>query len=114
MVQAAKRNWADKYIQKSNFWEVMKWRHGRRLTKVPPLKRTEGLAHSHKELMEILAQRFFSQALPNIPEKFDDDPDPKPPRERHTVNHKLIEELLQKISSHSAPGLSGHTWTLIK
>src|SRR5712672_93881 len=92
----------------------MKWCHGHHLTKVPPLKRTEGLAHSHEELMEILAHRFFGQALPNVPERFNNNPDPKLPRARHMVNHELIKELLQKISSCSALGLSRHTWTLIK
>jgi hypothetical protein len=113
-VRAAKRNWADEYIQEAELWEVTNWRHGRRLTKVPPLKNPGGIAHTHEELMEILTLRFFGQSPPEVPENFSDDPDPKPPRTRQTVNRDMVDALLQKVSNRLAPGQTGHSWTLIK
>ena len=63
-VRAAKRRWADKYIEKAQIWEVAAWRHGRRLSKVPALQGPEGLAHSHEEMADIFSQRFFPQSPP--------------------------------------------------
>jgi len=114
MVRAAKRNWADEHIQEAQLWDVAKWRHGRQLTKVPPLRKPEGMAHSHEELTEILAQRFFTQTPPEVPEDFDDDPALVTPRSRPVITRALVDELLHKVSNRSAPGQTGHSWTLIK
>ena len=34
-VRAAKRKWADDYIEQAQLWDVAAWRHGRRLSKSP-------------------------------------------------------------------------------
>ena len=113
-VSAAKRMWANDYIEKAQLWEVAKWRHGRKLTKVPSLQGTEGLAHSHEEISNILSRRFFPQSPPSVDHIFLDDPHPRPTRALATIDEEFIAPLIQKASKRSAPGLSGHTWTLIK
>jgi hypothetical protein len=45
-VHAAKRKWADKYIEQAQLWDVAAWRHGHRLSKVPSLQGPDGLVHS--------------------------------------------------------------------
>ena len=113
-VRAAKRTWADDYIRKAQLWEVAKWRHGRKLTKVPSLQGAEGLVHTHEEVSSILSRRFFPQDPPIVDPSFADDPDPLPTRTLGQVDEEFIEPLIKKAAKHSAPGLSGHTWTLIK
>ena len=113
-VRAAKRRWADDYIEKAQLWEVAKWRHGRKLTKVPSLQGTEGLAHTHEEVSNLLSHRFFPQNLPPVDTHFLDDPAPLPTRTLTQIDEGFIEPLLKKAAKRSAPGLSGHTWTLIK
>ena len=113
-VRAAKRKWADDYIEKAQLWEVAKWRHGRKLNKVPSLQGTGGLAHSHKEVANILSQRFFPQAPPIVNPYFPDDPAPHAPRVLTQFDEAFIEPLVKKAAKRSAPGQSGHTWTLIK
>jgi hypothetical protein len=53
-VRAAKRHWADEYIEKAQLWDVAAWRHGRKLTKVPSLRGPEGIVHTHGEIADIL------------------------------------------------------------
>ena len=113
-VRAAKRNWADKYIEEAQLWDVAKWRHGRKLTKVPSLQGPEGLAHTHEEVANILSQRFFPKTPPDVDTHFPDDPAPHPTRTLMQIDRSFIEPLLQKATSRSAPGLTGHTWTVIK
>jgi hypothetical protein len=113
-IRAAKRLWADEYIEKAQLWEVAAWRHGRCLSKVPSLKGPEGLVHTHNEVADILSQRFFPQNPPNVEAHFPDDPPPRPVRALPSVDKDFIEPLLKKASNHSAPGQSGHTWTLLK
>jgi hypothetical protein len=113
-VRTAKRRWADEYIEKAQLWEVAAWRHGRRLTKVPALQGPGGLVHSHDEVANILSQRFFPQTPPEVPTRFPDDPPPHPTRALAAVDNKLIEPLLMKAAGRSAPGQSGHTWTILK
>ena len=113
-VSAAKRIWADDYIKKAQLWEVAKWRHGRKLSKVPSLQGTEGLVHSHEEVANLLSRRFFPQNPPFVDQRFPDDPPPLPTRELAQINEDFIDPLIKKVSTRSAPGLSGHTWTLIR
>jgi hypothetical protein len=113
-VRAAKRKWADEYIEQAKLWDVATWRHGRRLTKVPSLQGTDGLVHSHEEVAEILSQRFFPPSPREVNPHFSDDPPPRPPRALTQIDRGFIEPLLRKASNRSAPGISGHTWTLIK
>ena len=113
-VRAAKRKWADEYIEKAQLWEVAAWRHGRKTSKVPSLRGPEGIVHTHKEISDILSQRFFSQTPPQVNQDFADDPPPRPTRPMPPVEKDLIESLLNKAATRSAPGQSGHTWTLLK
>ena len=47
-VRAAKRKWADEYIEKAQLWDVAAWRHGRRQSNVPSLRGPEGIVHSRR------------------------------------------------------------------
>lgn len=114
VIRTAKRKWADEYIEKAQLWEVAAWRHGRRLTKVPALQGPGGLVHSHDEVADILSHRFFSQIPPEVPTRFPDDPPPHPTRSLGKVDKGLIEALLKTAANRSAPGQSGHTWTILK
>jgi Reverse transcriptase (RNA-dependent DNA polymerase) len=113
-VRADKRSWADKYIEDAQLWDVAKWRHGRKLSKVPSLQGPEGLVHSHEEVSNILSQRFFPKTPPAVDTHFPDDPAPHPTRRLTQIDKSFIEPLLRKAASRSAPGQSGHTWTVIK
>jgi hypothetical protein len=75
-VRAAKRKWADEYIEKAQLWEVATWRHSRRVSKVPSLQGPDGLVHTHEEVADILSQRFFTQTPPEVEPTFRDDPPP--------------------------------------
>ena len=89
-------------------------RHGRRISKVPSLRGPEGLVHTHGEISDILSHRFFTDAPPQVPPHFHDDPPPCPTRTLHPVDQEMIAQLLSKTNSRSAPGRSGHMWTIIK
>jgi hypothetical protein len=113
-VRAAKRRWADEYIEKAQLWDVAAWRHRRRLNKVPVLQGPEGLVHPHEEMANILSQRFFPKSPPEVDTHFPDDPPPHPMRQLTQIDRALIEPLLEKANNRSAPGQSGHTWTILK
>ena len=113
-VRAAKRRWADNYIEKAQLWEVAAWRHGRKTSKVPSLKGPEGLVHSHEGVADILSQRFFSQTPLSVEINFADDPPPRPTRPLPTIDEEMVGTLLKKAANKSAPGRSGHTWSLLK
>ena len=113
-VRAAKRTWADDYIRKAQLWEVTKWRHGRKLSKVPSLQGSEGLVHTHEEVANILSHRFFPQNPPRVDPSFTDDPNPLQTRTLGQIDEEFITPLIRKASTRSAPGRSGHTWTLVK
>jgi hypothetical protein len=113
-VRTAKRSWADEYIEKAQLWEVAAWRHGRRLSKVPSLQGPDGLVHAHEGVADILSQRFFPQTPPSVEAHFPDDPPPRPVRSLPQIDKELIEPLLRKAAGRSAPGQSGHTWTILK
>ncbi len=113
-VRAAKRKWADEYIENANLWEVAGWRHRRRITKVPSLKGPDGLVHAHEEVADILSQRFFAKVPPKVEPCFHDDPPIQPTQCLPQIDKELIGSLLGKTTAKSAPGQSGHTWTLLK
>jgi Reverse transcriptase (RNA-dependent DNA polymerase) len=68
----------------------------------------------HNEIADILLQRFFSQTSPNVELSFADDPPPHPTRTLPHLEDDLIELLLNKAANRSAPGQTGHIWTLLK
>jgi ribonuclease HI len=113
-VRTAKRKWADEYIESGKLWDVANWRHGRRVSKVPSLHGPEGIVHSHEEVAGVLSERFFAKTPPRVDARFHDDPPRLPTRLLPSINKELIEPLLQKATARSAPGQSGHTWTIIK
>ena len=113
-VRAAKRKWANEYIEGAQLWEVAAWRHGRKTSKVPSLQGPEGLVHTHEEVADILSQRFFAQNPPIVEVEFADDPAPRPTRTLPSIDEELVGTLLNKASNKSAPGQSGHSWTLLK
>ena len=75
-VRVAKRKWADEYIEKARLWDVVTWRHGRKLNNVPALQGPEGLSHSHEDVADILSQHFFPQTPLEVELTFPDDPPP--------------------------------------
>src|SRR6267154_1009540 len=113
-VRAAKRRWADEYIEKAQLWEVAAWRHGRKTSKVSSLQGPDGLVHSHEQVADVLSQRFFPQSPPLVETHFDDDHPPRPTRTLPPFDKELVETLLKKASNKSAPGQSGHTWMILK
>jgi hypothetical protein len=113
-IRTAKRSWADEYIEKAQLWEVAAWRHGRRTSKVPSLRGTEGIVHAHGEIADILSHRFFADNPPQVAPNFPDDPPSRPTRPLPPVDKELIGHLLSKTDNRSAPGQSGHSWIIIK
>ena len=104
----------DGYIEKAQLWDVAAWRHGRKISKVPSLQGPEGIVHDHEQIADILSQRFFSQSPPRVERNFMDDPPPRPTRTLPPLDKDMVETLLSKAANRSAPGHSGHTWTLLK
>jgi hypothetical protein len=73
-VRVAKCQWADKYIENAQLWDVAAWHHSCRVAKVPSLHGPNRLVHSHKEVMDVLSQRFFAKTPPQVELHFHDDP----------------------------------------
>jgi hypothetical protein len=113
-IHAAKRKWADDYIEKAQLWDIAAWRHRRRISKIPSLRGANGLAHAHKEMTNIFAQHFFPQTPPTVDMHFPDNPPPCPTQELPHIDKAMIGSLLNKAANQSVPGQSGHTWMLIK
>ena len=63
-VRKAKRSWANGIIRNGNLWEAAKWRHGRRVTKIPSVRNEEGFVHSPGEMANVFENRFFSTQPP--------------------------------------------------
>jgi hypothetical protein len=59
-------------------------------------------------------QRFFAKDPPDMDPHFHDNPPRLPMRQLPPISKELINPLIQKVASKSAPGQSGHTWTIIK
>ena len=90
------------------------WQHGHRVSKVPSLCGTEGLVHSHKEIADLLSNRFFAKMPPQVAARFYNDPPHHPSQHLPQIDKDLIDPLIKESSNRSAPGQSGHTWTVIK
>jgi hypothetical protein len=93
-VRAAKRQWADEYIENGKLWDVAAWRHGCRISKVPSLHSPDGLAHLHKEVAGILSQRFFAKDPPDMDPQFHDDPPRLPTHQLPPISKELINPLI--------------------
>lgn len=70
--------------------------------------------HTHEEVADILSQRFFARAPPEVDMNFADDPPPCPTRTMPPLDRDLIGSLLSKAATWSALGQTGHTWILLK
>ena len=67
-----RRKWADKYLHyttKTRLWEATQWRHGRRSSRIPPLRpsTSDDLRRSHEDIARSLANRFFPSSPPRRP-----------------------------------------------
>lgn len=113
-VWTAKRKWADDYIKNDQVWKVTTWKHGRKTSKVPSLKGTQGIMHTHEEITDLLSQCFFTKDLPVVEQNFIDNPPPRPTWTMPPINADLIEMQLNKANNCSAPGQSEHTWLVLK
>ena len=115
VTKLAKRKWADEYIEKTGLWDLAKWRHGRRVTRVSALRNQEGgLVFDHADMAEALSRRFFNDEPALVEEHFHDDPPPVPQRGWVPIGPKEIEKLLLKTSNTASPGLSGVGYQLLK
>jgi hypothetical protein len=111
----AKRDWANKFINESNIWEVAAWRHGRRSSHIPALIDQQGtLTYDHQGMSDILSERFFTKAREDIPTSFTDDPPAAVTRDFPPFNVEEIFDLLKQTANKSAPGSSGIGWELLK
>jgi hypothetical protein len=113
-IRTAKRNWADEYVEKAQLREVANWRRGRKFIKVPSLRSPDGMVHSHDEIAGILSRCFLADAPPRVAPSFPDDPPLRPTRPLPPADKELIGHLLSRTDNRSAPGQSGHSWTIIK
>ena len=114
MVRVAKRQWANELIETADLWDVAAWRHGHKVSKVPSLRGPKGLVHSYDKIAELLSQRFFAKSPPQVTARFHDDPPPRPTQQLSRIDRELIGPLIKKATSKTAPGQSGHTWTVLK
>jgi hypothetical protein len=65
-------------------------------------------------MADLLSQRFFAKTPPRVDPNFHDDPPRLPTWQLPTINKDFIEPLLKKAATKSAPGQSGHMWTILK
>jgi hypothetical protein len=111
----AKRDWANKFINETNIWEVAAWRHGRRSSHIPALiDHTGTLIYDHHGMSDLLSERFFTEAREDIPTTFPDDPPAAPTREFPDFTKEELFDLLKHTANKSAPGSSGIGWELLK
>jgi hypothetical protein len=111
----AKWDWANKFINESNIWEVAAWRHGRRSSHIPALVDHHGtLTYDHQGMADLLSERFFTEAREDIPTSFPDDPPKAPTREFLAFAKEELFDLLKLTANKSAPGSSGIGWELLK
>ena len=115
LIHRTKKTWVDEFIQKTDLWDVAKWRHRRKQSGIPALQNSEGqLQYDHESMAELLSKRFFAPARDNIPTRFPDNPEPLPTRPFEPLNGPELESLLKEMSNSSAPGTSGISYELLK
>ena len=114
-VRKAKRTWADTKITSSNVWEVVAWRHGRRMTIIPALKGEEDeLVYDHEGMANILSKWFFAKDTGQVPLDLPDNPEPQEAREHAPITEQETLKMLMETSNSSAPGFSGIGYQLLK
>jgi hypothetical protein len=111
----AKRDWANKFINESNIWEVAAWRHGRRSSHIPALiDHSRALTYDHQGMSDLLSERFFAEAREDILISFPDDPPKAPTCEFPAFAKEELFDLLKQTANKSALGSSGIGWELLK
>ena len=113
-VRAARCAWANHAVTHSDIKEVAVWCHGRRQTKVPPIRGKQGLTHNHTKMAFIFSCHFFVDSPPDVLLCLTDDPPPQPQCPLPPIQDSLIRDLLNNMANMSALGNSGHTWKLLK
>ena len=111
----AKRTWADRTVLTSNVWDVAKWRHGRRQSKITALREADGsITFDHDRMASLLGKRFFADDPGDVQLHQHDDPPPRPFRTFHPFTVKELEGYLKDTSNTSTPGFSGQSWGILK
>ena len=118
-VREAKRAWAQHYLNSASpdqLWAATRWRKGRRVSTIPPLRATSELDPSADPAAqaEILRERFFSSAPRPVLVEQPDDPAPLPTRSFTPISKDEIHTALSSTSNSSAPGISGINYKLLK
>lgn len=115
IIRRSKREWANKYITWANVWDVVQWRHGRRMNHVLALRLANGeLSFEHEEMADALSERFFTEEREPIPLVFADDPPPVQVRPFPPLTEEEVERLLKTTANKTAPGPTGVGWQMLK
>lgn len=112
-----RRKWADAYLHHTcttKLWEATRWRHGRRVSHIPPLQAQHSLVQSHTELSDTLSAWFFPPQPTHVEPSQLDDPPPMPTHDWPPITADEIRDALSRTSNSSAPGLSGINYKLLK
>ena len=118
IITQERRRWADEFLSHTTahkLWEATRWRHGRRTTRIPPLRKPDNsYAHAPEEVAPLLSSRFFPTTADSISPSHPDDPPPRPRRDWPPVTSDEISKALSSTSNSSAPGISGINYKLLK
>ena len=110
--------WADNFLHYTTthqLWEATRWRHGRRATRIPPLRAADGsFTQKPEDAAPLLAGRFFPTSASTISPSHPDDPPPLRERDWPPFSAEEINDALANTSNSSAPGISGINYKLIK
>jgi hypothetical protein len=109
----AKRDWANKYINEANIWEVAAWRHGRRSSHIPALIDHTGNSHTITRHGDLLSERFFTEAQGKHSHTFPDDPPTSPHAQFPHLARKNFSIFSNKRQTNRLQDL-GIGWELLK
>ena len=115
----SRRSWANGFVHlqsTKNLWEAAKWRHGRRLTRIPPLRDPSSgeFVFRTDKIAPVLSSRFFPTSPPTVSPSQPDDPDPLPRRDWPPITSDEIQGALASTTNSSTPGPSGINYKLLK
>ena len=119
ILKEERRKWANDYLHytaKHKLWAATRWRHGRRTSRIPPLRPTPtaDLMRSHDDIAHSLAARFFPPTPASVLPSQPDDPPPLATRDWPPISPDEIQTALSSTSNASALGLSGINYKIIK
>ena len=98
-----------------DIWEVAKWRHRRKANTIVALCNDNGdLTFEHKEVADLLAQRFFTTDLGDVPLTQHDNPPVCLTRPFPLIMGREVQKCLDGTNNLSAPGESGISWEILK